>query len=419
MNFVENIEKEEFENFVSNHPTKAHFMQSYYWGEVQKNKNFKPYYVGLKKNNELVATALILEKKIFKNIGYLYCPRGFVTDYSNSEIVEKFLEELKKFTKRKKAIFLRLDPDITLNILDDNANIKEENPVGKYLLSLFPKHKFKHKGFNKNFENNQPRYTFRLSLDKEWETIYANFHPTTRKILNKKNPFSLIMYKGTQSDLNPFYTTMLETSKRENIVPSKLEYYETFYTTLNAQNMSDIYIVKANIKDLGNIYKEKIETLGNEIIKIQNNQNKNEEKSKQKIIDLEKQISKLKKEQNNIENIKEDEITLSSIITAKYKDMVWTIHGGNHTLLRELNANYLLYEQIIKDAHKDGYKKIDFFGTTGEPNENNPVYGIYLFKKRLGGDYLEFIGEFDYINQKLLYFLYTKVLPKIRKKKKQ
>ena len=227
------------------------------------------------------------------------------------------------------------------------------------------------------------------------------------------------MNKGTQKDLNPFYTTMLETSKRENIVPSKLEYYETFYTTLNEQNMSDIYVVKVNIKDLGNIYKEKIETLGNEIIKIQNNQNKNEEKSKQKIIDLEKQISKLKKEQNNIENIKEDEITLSSIITAKYKDMVWTIHGGNHTLLRELNANYLLYEQIIKDAHKDGYKKIDFFGTTGEPNENNPVYGIYLFKKRLGGDSLELIGEFDYIIKKLLYFLYTKVLPKIRKNKKQ
>ena len=38
----------------------------------------------------------------------------------------------------------------------------------------------------KNFENNQPRYTFRLNLDRSWEDIYGGFHPTTRKILNKK-----------------------------------------------------------------------------------------------------------------------------------------------------------------------------------------------------------------------------------------
>lgn len=417
MEFIETISKEEFENFVKSNP-KAHFMQSYYWGEIQKNKHFQPYYVGLKENNQLVATALLLEKKIFKNIGYLYCPRGFVTDYSNEKIVEEFLIHLKKFTKKKKDMFLRLDPDIILHILDDNGNPKETNEIGKKTIDLFQKNKFKHKGFNKNFENNQPRYTFRLSLDTDWNTIYSNFHPTTRKILNKNNPFSLNVYKGTQNDLNAFYTTMLETSKRENIVPSKLEYYKTFYTVLNEQNMSDIYMVKVNIDQLKNTYIEKMNTLKQEIDKINNNSQKNEEKSKQKINDIEKQLKKLEKEQEILKDIKEKELTLSSIITAKYKDMVWTIHGGNHSLLRELNANYLLYEQIIKDAHKEGYKKIDFFGTTGEPKEDNPVYGIYLFKKRLGGDYIEFIGEFDYINQKFLYFLYTKILPKIRKKKK-
>ena len=45
--------------------------------------------------------------------------------------------------------------------------------------------KDKNKGFNKDFVNEQPRFTFRLNLDDDFENIYANMHATTRKILNK------------------------------------------------------------------------------------------------------------------------------------------------------------------------------------------------------------------------------------------
>lgn len=414
MEFIENITKEEYEMFVSNNP-KAHFMQSYYWGEVQKNKKFIPHYIGVKRDSKLCATALVLEKKVFKNISFLYCPRGFIADYNDKELISYFLKKIKEFTKRRKSMFFRMDPDIILNFLDDDANIKESNENGYEIIKFFNNNDFKHKGFNKNFENSQPRYTFRLNLNDSWDNIYGNFHPTTRKILNKNNPFSLEIYKGTQNDLNEFYVTMLETAKRENIVPSKIEYYETFYKVLNEHKMSDIYLVKADIEKLKKIYIDKIHFLEKEKTNLIDNKNQNLEKNKQKIETIEKQIQKLQKENKIIQDIKEKELTLSSIITAKYNDMVWTIHGGNHTYLRELNANYLIYEQIIKDAHKENYKKIDFFGTTGDPDKDNPVYGIYLFKKRLGGDYLEFIGEFEYINRKVLYFLYTKILPKVRK----
>ena len=125
----------------------------------------------------------------------------------------------------------------------------------------------------------------------------------------------------------------------------------------------------------------------------------------------------MNKELQEINQIKEKEIILSSIMTAKYNDKVWTVHGGNHNKLRWLNANYLLYYKIIKDANEKGYKTIDFFGTTGDPNPNNPIYGIHLFKERLGGDYTEFIGEFDFVNMKILYFLYDKYINYKKKRK--
>lgn len=401
--FITNLNEKEYEDFVFNNQ-KSHFMQSYDWGKIQKEKNFKPYYVGLKKENVLVATALILEKKVIKNIGYMYSPRGFILDYNDSEILNKFVSYLKKFTRQHKNMFLRIDPD--LNINSNKKTIDNLRKLG-----------FKHKGFNKNFENNQPRYTFRLNIDKNIDEIYKDFHPTTRKILNKGNQYNLNIYKGTIKDIDDFYLTMEETAQRENIIPSKKEYYRKFYQILNQNGNSDIYVVKVNISKLKEKYKELINETTLEIDKINNQEQKNIKKSQNMINSLNTKLEKMNKEIEEINQIKEKEIVLSSIVTAKYNDKVWTVHGGNHNKLRWLNANYLLYYEIIKDANKEGYKIIDFFGTTGDPNPNNPIYGIHLFKERLGGTYTEFIGEFDFINMKLLYFLYNKYT-KYKKKRK-
>lgn len=400
--FIENVNKEEYESFVLNN-SKSHFMQSYYFGQIQKERGFIPYYVGLKKDNVLVASALILEKKILKNIGYLYSPRGILIDYNDNNLLNIFISHLKKLAKKKHDIFFRIDPDLDINTNKD---------VIKKLQDL----NFKHKGFNKNFENNQPRYTFRIDINKDIKDVFTNFHPTTRKILNKGNLYDLNIYKGSVKDINDFYLTMEETGKRENIVPSSINYYKKFYTEFNKNNMSDLYLVKVNILSLKKSYQENIDNIKKKIEKINNQKNKNIEKSNNLIKDLNSQLEKKYKELNEINNINEKEIVLSAILTVKYGNKVWTVHGGNHNLLRWLNANYLLYYEIIKNAVNEKYEIVDLFGTTGDARVDNPIYGIHSFKERLGGDLKEFIGEFDYINKPILYFLYNKYI-KIRYKK--
>lgn len=402
---IENLNKDEFEQFVFNNQ-KSHFLQSYYWGNVAMHKHFFPYYIGLKKDNILVGTALLLEKKVLKNIGYIYCPRGFITDYNDFNTVKEFTKLLKIFTKKHNDMFLKIDPDIKLQNLDNDGNIIGEENNFKLVDNLI-KLGFKHKGFNKNFENSQPRYTYRLNIDKDIETIKKGFHPSTRCILNKENPYDLDIYLGDESDILAFYTTMQETAKRENIIQSDITYYKNFYSILNKKNMSDIYVVKANIESLKDNYNNKIMTSKKEIEAINNNKKKNINKTNNLINDLNNKINKLTNELKEIEQIKEKEIVLSSIITVKYHDLIWTVHGGNHSLLRFINANYFLYYKIIKDANIQGYKTFDFFGTTGNPIPSNPLYGIHLFKKRFGGEYMEFIGEFDLVTKKFFYYSYN------------
>lgn len=415
MEFITNISEAEYEKFVSNH-SKSHFMQSYYWGQVMKYKNFIPHYVGIKEKGKLVATALLLEKKMTNKLSYFYCPRGYIMDYSDFKLLEKFTKELKKYAKEKHAIYIKIDPDIKRHNLDPDGNI--DDSVNNYkLMEELSCLGYKHKGFNTDFVNEQPRFTFRLNLEDNFENIYSRMHATTRKILNKKNQYDLITYIGTVKDIPDFYITMEETAEREGLACNPVKYYEEFYKRLNEHGMSDIYVVKADISKLKEIYQSKIDELDKNIEELETKSFGNKQKTENKINEYKNEISKVQKDYDLVNQVHKKEVILSSIITVKYNDKVWTVHGGNTTLLRNLNSNYWLYYTIIKDAHDNGYKIIDFFGTSGiaNPDIANPIYGIHNFKKRLGGEYTEFIGEYDLICDKFMYNLYNVIVP-IRRK---
>ena len=284
--------------------------------------------------------------------------------------------------------------------------LKNYNELVNYLKNLG----YKHLGYNKAFEHNQPRYTFRLSIDKPLTEVINNFHNTTKKVINRGNLYELEIEKNKDDSMDGFYQTMIETAKRENLSLHPQKYFDDFYHILKKYNDgSDIYIVYLNKKKTIKAIKDKIDDL---------NKYKSTLQIENKKKEIDNQIGKQEKLLKEVEQIKEDKYPLSSIITAKYNDKVWTVHGGNSSSLRELNSNYLIYFEILKDALEEGYKVVDFFGTTYNPETTDPEYGIYLFKKRLGGEYTEFIGEFDLIINKPMYLFFTKLVPLYRKIKK-
>ena len=413
MKLIENLSKEKYEQFCSENKQMSHFLHSYVWGKFQeKERGIIPHYVGYEDNNHnIVAAALLLERNLMFGYTYFYSPRGYIIDYNNKQLLKEFTKELKLFAKKRKALFIKIDPDVKLHNLDNEGNVLKEETNNEQLVTYLKSLGYKHLGFNKNFENNQPRYTFRLDLTPTIEEITNNFHQTTKKIINKANPYDLILIKNDSNTIDDFFKTMSETSDREGIVNHTYKYYKDYYEFLHKENMSDLYVVKADVKKLKKTYEEKIASIEANINKMSDEKYKSSEKNTNKKQEYINQLTKAKKEYAVIEPIKEESIVLSAILTAKYGNKVWTLHGGNSTLLRELNANYFIYYEIIKDAKKEGYEIIDFFGTTGNPTKDNPVYGIHLFKKRLGGEYTEFIGEFDFIINKPIYYVYKTLVP--------
>lgn len=400
------IESAEFDQFVAN-SDKSHFMQTSGWADVSNKRNYISHLLGAYKNNELVATALLLERKIGP-FSTFYCPRGPIVDYSNLDLLKELFFELKTFVKKNKGLYLKIDPDIIIRKLDEDAKPIQEYETNIELIKYLESLGFKHRGFTTRFnESSNPRFTFRVDVSKDEKELLNSFHNTTKKILRRENPYNLSIRKGDITDVKNFYKTMEDTAKRKKMYLEPESYFTDFYELLNNKNMSDIYIVEAELNELVKAYEVKQMELQSSYDDLKNFKDKKKEVLKN---ELDNRKNKLKKEFEQIKEIKEEKIVLSSIITAKFDDKVWTIHGGNSDRLMFLDGNYELYYEILKQSHNEGYKYVDFFGSEGEVNKESNIYGIYLFKLRFGGDFDEFIGEFDLITRPFFNLIIQKLL---------
>ena len=416
---LKNIEKEKFDDFVKNHKTKSHFLQSLSWGEFAKvKKNLTPYYLGLTTDDdEIVAATLLLEKKLPMNMCYFYAPRGFVVDYKNKELVRSMTKKITEFAKSKKAIFVKIDPDLikqSTNYQDITVKNKDYEEIFEALKSCG----FKHQGFTKNFETMQPRYTFRIDLTQSLEDIEAHFSKTTKQRIAKSLKLDTEVTIGTKDDLKEFYHLMTLTESRKDFISYNEDYYETLYEIFNGNENS-----KATLF-LGKVHFNKTIKALEKNLKIINDQisilpiDNLSKSAKNKLKELTNQKQNITKEIEKYKEYKKEygnDITLSAHMIIEYGDKAWVLYAGNHNDLSETYVNYNTYYEHIKYCKEKGIKIYDQFGTIGDLSKTNPRLGLHEFKKKFGGDYVEFIGEWDYILNPFMYFVFTKLVPIYRK----
>lgn len=415
MNFIENIEKERYEEFVKKHP-KSHFLQSYAWGEfAKKEKNLTPHYVGLENDKQqLVAATLLLEKHLPLGYSYLYAPRGYVINFKDYELLKTFTEEIKKYAKKKKAIFVKIDPDIIYH--EENCNqeviIEKDDQAYQSLKKLG----YRHLGFTKNFETMQPRYSFRIDLTKPWEEVEKNFSKTTKQRIKKAEDLLVDVKIGTDKDINTFYQLMILTETRKDFVTHNEKYYQSLYKIWNQDNECNLFLGSVDLDKIIKKQTELKQEITEELTKFDHENLSKSEKSKKN--ELEKRKDKLETDIQKYQQAQKEygtNITLSAHFIIEYGDKAWVLYAGNHNILTDTYTNYKTYEQHIKYYYDKKIKTYDQFGTIGDLRKENPLLGLHEFKKKFGGNYVEFTGEFDLVLNKPMYFVFTKLVPLYRK----
>ena len=408
MKFIEDVDKKEYEKFVESHQ-KSHFLQSYAWGNFCKLAKAQiPKYVGLKNDKGiLVATAMIaLKNTPLFGYSYGYCPRGFIADYEDKEVIKEFTKYLKEYMKKEKIIYIKFDPDIPYQEIDENANPveggKNNYELFNYMLSLG----YKHTGFYRLYTGNQPRYTFRINLECPWEEIEGKMSKSFLKSVKRSEQYNLTV--NNDIDNHTFWELMKKNSEKDGFGINNEKYYEHFTNSLKESG----YIKYFNIVIEPHLLVDNIEKELKELkVELDNN--------KKKAADIQNKIARLEKELASFKEEKKDKKVICSLVCTYTDNRAWSFYIGNDQLANLTFAVTRAYYEAIKDAHDRGYKMFDLFGTPGDPNTKyKNLANIHDFKRKFGDQYTEFMGEFDLVNKKFMYKLLPCLLGIYRKIRK-
>ncbi len=86
---------------------------------------------------------------------------------------------------------------------------------------------------------------------------------------------------------------------------------------------------------------------------------------------------------------------IAGTLAISFGNKVWYLYGASGNEHRNVMPNYLLQWEMIKWAIKSGCDIYDFRGVSGDLSPENPLYGLYRFKKGFNGELTEFLGEYE------------------------
>ncbi|EGT3614947.1 peptidoglycan bridge formation glycyltransferase FemA/FemB family protein [Clostridium perfringens] len=432
--FVE-INSSEIDKFNESN-RKGHIFQTSYWAEIKKDWKSK-FVAGYDNDNNLVITATILLRKapyINKYMGYI--PRSFTCDYTNKKLLIEFTEYLREFAKKNNISFITIDPDIHLK--ENEEALAEGTEIKNFLKSLGYKNTD-----SKNFEAIQPNFVFRLPLPTEGnkmdikKAVFKKFSSKTRyniKVAEERGLSVEVYDKETLNEdvLDRFHEIMVTTGKRDNFLVRHREYFKDMIDYLYPH--CRLYMVKYSYENDFNRLSEKLNKQEEartkaikkiEELKVKFDAETDEDKKSRvekklndqdkRLKEAERQIEGFKKKITDIEPFKGQEIYLSGSIYLYYGNKAWYLYGASENILRDTMPNFAMQWSMICDSIDLGCDVYDFRGVSGDLNPENPLYGLYKFKKGFNGNFVEFIGEFDIVVDNGIYTLYKKAFPQFKK----
>lgn len=414
---LKKLTKKEFKTFADKNP-EITFHQTEEWANLKKVNNWDAHYIGLEDDNKkIIAGALLLSKTlpIIKKKMF-YSPRGFLIDYNDKELLKKFTEEIKKYAKKENAIFIKIDPFVEYQEHDNNGDIVKNGYNNKDAVENLKSLGYKFFGFNLMQDTLQPRWMHVIETkNRTLDDVMKDMESKTRQILRKNEKCGITTREITRDELPIFKDIMKHTSDRREFVDRPLSYYEAMWDALHDSGILKILIAEIDFnKYEKNTLEEKEEiekNLKDRIYKKEKNILKmNEKKYNSSNKQDEEAIKRLEKQLEKIKELKDeygDKEILGGILFLIYGNEVLSLHGGSHAKLMQFQSAYTIHFEGVKMAVEGNYNRYNFYGITGDFRKENPLYGLYLFKKSFGGHVVELIGEYDLVVSKFWYTVYN------------
>lgn len=209
------------------------------------------------------------------------------------------------------------------------------------------------RGWRYSGEQIQYRNTVWLDLDHSEEELLARMKQKTRYNIRLADRKGVQVRQGTLADLPMLYQLYTETSARDGFVIRSEEYYYTIWRSFLDKNMAEAFIAEVKGEPIAGLF------------------------------------------------------------LFYFGGKAWYLYGMSRRAYSDRMPNYLLQWKAICRARSIGCVQYDLWGAPDIFDENDPMWGVFRFKKGLGGKVMRTIGAWDFPTQPGLYSLYTYILPKL------
>lgn len=403
------ISSEELQQFQKENNHRYYFSQSAEYNIMANNNNLKTEILAVKENNKILAYGIFIYfqyKKYFYKVTAQYGP---IMDYSNTELVSFYFDQLKKhYAKNLRVLSVRVNPFVNEKIYND-VEFVEENEVAVKTNRIL--NDLNYHAMNEDLFTNPTlasRCVFSKPLDENIteSNLLKNISQIARYTINRT------MKEGVQvreidifneEDARIFDEINRDTEDRIDFEIRDNTYFKSLKNNIGNKTH---YLVSYIDCD------QFVETTTNTIANLEKERDDLKEKLEQGKVNAKKATNRLKEFDENIaiwykkiDKIKELKAENGNVINLSCatfiesgQDLIYFTSGAMRKFHR-YEGPYAILFHMMKYAINNNFKYFNFFGTSKDfYSEDATDYGVLQFKRNFNGNIEYFMDNYEIRN---------------------
>ncbi len=243
----------EWDRWVTGLPG-GHILQTCAWADVKARVGWLPRrFVWEGMDGSIQAAAQVLRRDMRFGparlpVSVTYIPKGPLLDWQNAALRHQVLDDLQRYARQQRAIFLKIDPDIWLG-----SGIPGETDAREFQTGLKIQGELQSRGWQFSQDQIQFRNTVWIDLTEDEDTLLARMKQKTRYNLHLAERKGVFVRPGDQSDLPLLFQMYVETSIRDGFIIRDQEYYRFVWDTFMQAGIAEPLIAEVDGEPIAGI----------------------------------------------------------------------------------------------------------------------------------------------------------------------
>ena len=401
------LTKEEYQIYTEQN-CNPDFLQSVYAANKMIHDGWIVEYYKAVENERIIAVFMIGYVHLLRFFYYAYIPRGFFIDYEDKLALKKVTAEIKKMLKKKKVIYLEIDPKIPLQQRDKNGDLVPDGFNNEHIIENIKQAGFDHYPLKQGYDGSkQCRWISLIDLrGKTKEEVFADFSTRTRNDIRTAQKYGVKVRTLKEDELSILNYMEQEAGQRHDFEAVSMDTFKTMHESYKG-HIQTLYAYL----DL-DVYEQSLETekepLEKEIselhVFLEKNPNSKKKQNRLKVaMEYYESLQKKSEEITELREKYDKEVPLAGSMFVKFGREVVYLYSGMDYQFRTFRGAYAIQWAMIQQAIDEGYSYYNMLGISGFFKKGEDGYGVFDFKRGFNACVVEYIGNFTLPVSNLLY----------------